>query len=138
MNEDLQRRRKELEAALGLGRIDFERKIPGLAARPGDEVRYVAYDQSENPLDVIERVLHAIEPSLPEHGGWLTENCDLTLPSGELFSAVSYGGDLEGWRKQVEQGAKLLGRKTAQIVGDKLQIDDGREVNVSDCKVRFF
>jgi hypothetical protein len=37
------------------------------------------------------------------------------LPNGDIFEAVSYKGDIEGWRQQLEQGAKALNEELARI-----------------------
>jgi hypothetical protein len=37
------------------------------------------------------------------------------LPNGDIFEAVSYKGDIEGWRQQLEQGAKALNEEIGGI-----------------------
>ncbi len=58
-------------------------------------------------------------------------------PRDPIFHAISYHGDLDGWRKDIEAGAIGLGLLLAQIKGDQLVISDGRSIPLSDCKIEF-
>ncbi len=68
----------------------------------------------------------------------MTENCKLWLPSGELFHALSYKGDIDGWREQISNGANQLGLLTAKIVNNQFILSDGRSYHLSDCKAEFY
>jgi hypothetical protein len=129
---------REIEAILGLGKIDTTRKIPGTKNVPGREFRYVSCGTATNLGDLFEKLLRQVQPLIPQSGAAITENCELTLPSGERFFALSYRGELENWRKQVEQGAKILGLKVAKIVDDRFVVDDGQDIELGKCKVEFF
>lgn len=139
MSHDVEAARAQLEAILG-GRIG-ERVVPGTLAVAGREFLFVGCnaDLSERELgDEFHKVLSA-SPFTPRDGSAaLTENCTLTLPSGECFFGLSYKGDIEGWRRKAIEGARALGRRTATVEGGALTIDDGRRVSVKDCAVRFF
>ena len=63
--------------------------------------------------------------------------CKVALLSGENYFAVSYKGDIDGWRQQVEQGAAELGLLVAKISQDKFLLDSGDEVLLSECKFQF-
>jgi hypothetical protein len=39
-----------------------------------------------------------------------------------IVHAVSYKSDIEGWRRQIEEGAKALNSQAAQIVGNNLVV----------------
>jgi len=139
MNDDLQQARKQLEAILG-GPINA-RTVPGAIDVAGREFLYVGCDADLSAEDLggqFDKVLEA-SPIIPRDGGSaLTENCTLLLPSGECFFGFSYKGDIEGWRNKAIQGAHALGRMTARVAGKTLAIEDGRQVDLTDCVTRFF
>ena len=70
-------------------------------------------------------------------GGALIEGCALTLPSGRRFQALSYRGDIEGWRRQVELGAEALGVSLGQLMDGALVLEDGTSYPLADCQVEF-
>jgi hypothetical protein len=57
--------------------------------------------------------------------------------SPKTVIAMAYHGDIEGWRKQISQGAQELGVLTATILEDRLTISDGREIGLSECRIEF-
>ena len=140
MDEKPKGDRERLEAILGLGRLDMSRNTPGTIDVPGREFRYISCrdDQSSDDLSLLfKNVVRAVDPPRVQNGGAINENCVLVLPSGDCFFGLSYKGDLAGWHRQIEQGAKLFGLQVAWIEGDRLRIDDGREVSLAGCSVRF-
>jgi len=50
---------------------------------------------------------------------------------------MSYHGDLVGWGKDIEEGAKGLGLLLAYIESDKFIISDGRSFPLSECEIKF-
>lgn len=74
---------------------------------------------------------------IPKSGGAFIEGCKLTLPNGDIFGAISYGGDIEGWRLQTEQGAKALNEKLARIDTDSIVLDDMQSFRLTDCRIDF-
>jgi hypothetical protein len=99
----------KMEDILGLGPIDTERKIPGTTVTEGREYRYVSCGNDADITALFKKVIREINPPLATSGGAVNEGCKVTLPSGECYFAVSYKGDIEGWRQQIEQGAATLG-----------------------------
>jgi hypothetical protein len=64
----------------------------------------------------------------------MIEECfRIITPDNQLLHALSYKGDLEGWKKDIELGAKNLNLLTAEIQGDKIVLSDGRSFKLSDC-----
>ncbi|MEC9524985.1 hypothetical protein RCT70_18890, partial [Escherichia marmotae] len=110
-----------------------EREIPGITPVEWREYRYVSDDGNDHFVGegLFIAVINKIEPSIPKSGGAITENCKLWLPSGELLHALSYKGDIEGWRKQIEQGAKELGLFTGKIVGGEIILSDNRHYELA-------
>lgn len=124
-----------------------KRKIPGMTPFEWKEFRYVSDDGNDGFLSkndllqekgLFERLTEQIDPPIPKEGGAFTENCRLWLPSGELLHALSYHGDREGWRKQIEQGAKQLGLLTGKIVKDEIILSDSRTYLLVQCTVEFY
>ena len=106
---------------------------------PGQEasVRYVSFDDPASIPKLFDEVLNKIEPNLMKSGGAILEGTKLELPDGGHFFAIQFNDDLEGWRKQIELGAKELGRATAKVQGGDVIISDGRSYPLSSCKVVF-
>jgi hypothetical protein len=122
---------------LGVEAIESDRKLPGTEAVAGREFCYVA-DPGQQPFPELFRALvRQVEPPRMKSGGALVEGCAIELPDAQVLQAVSYKGDLAGWRAQLSEGAKALGLLTGRIEGDSIKLDDGRSFAVADCKVRF-
>ena len=126
-----------MERIFGSGAFEYERKVPG--TRPGEEasVRYVSFDNRASIPKLFHEVLNKIKPKLLKNGGAILEGTSLELPDGSHFFAIQFTVDLEGWRKQIELGAKELGRATAKVQGGDVIISDGRSYPLSSCKVVF-
>jgi len=124
-----------MEHILGV-EFEYERKVPG--TRPGEEasVRYVSFDDPASIPELFHEVLNKPEPFLKD-GGAILEGTKLQLPDGGYFFAIQVSYDIEGWRKQVELGAKALGRATAKVLGGDVIVSDGRSYPLSSCKIEF-
>jgi len=108
-------------------------EIPGHQKVEGIEVLYIQILQSDD----FERITTA-EPTLAKSGGVSEDGCYIDTPTGEKLCAVVYHSDIEGWRKQIEFGAKQLGLLTGKIVGDNIELSDGRVYVLSECKIEFY
>ena len=126
--------------------MNTERIIPGLPPlEEGREYRYVADDGNDyfvkkSRQSRKQSLFGKITTLIPisQYGGAMAENCKLWLPTNELFHALSYRGDIDGWRKQIELGAEQLGLLTGKIVEDNIELSDGRVYALSECKVEFY
>lgn len=128
----------KMEDLLGLGSIDTERKIPGTTVVEGREYRYISCGHNNADIPALfKKVVRVVNPPLAASGGVMNEGCKVTLPSEECYFAVSYKGDIEGWRQQIEQGARILGFSVAKVSQNKLFLDNGNEVLLSECKFQF-
>ncbi|WP_153242535.1 hypothetical protein [Frateuria defendens] len=129
----------KLEKDLG---VTIERKsdrvIPGSVDVGGQEVVYFSDDGGDAPRIQFQRLTRRINPPLLKAGGASELGCAIYLPDGLKFHAMSYHGDIDGWRKQISQGAQELGLLTASIKGNGIVISDGREFLLSDCRVEFY
>jgi len=127
---------KTVEEILGV-KFGGERTVPGMDPVSGREYWYIE-DDGNDDFDALFVQIVGAEPVIPTSGGALTGGCELTLPDGRKFHALSYKGDLEGWRKQIHNGARKLGVAAAQLVDKELVFSDASVVPVSDCKARFY
>jgi hypothetical protein len=125
-----------MEEILG-GPIERERGVPGTRPGEGDKVRYVAFQEPHRPSDTFRNVTRAVKPPLPKRGGVVLEGCIVTLADGLRFYALSFHGDLEGWQRQVEEGARMLGLVSACIEADVLHLSDGRSVPLGACTIEL-
>ncbi|WOZ75819.1 hypothetical protein [Kosakonia sacchari] len=130
--------RETLEKILG-GKIEQSnaRNIPGVTIVDGQQVVYFSDDGKNTPRKQFNNITCFSEPPNAVRGGVNDRGCKVTPPSGPIFHAISYHGDLDGWRKDIEAGAIGLGLLLAQIKGDQLVISDGRSIPLSDCKIEF-
>lgn len=123
----------------------INRHIPGTIKVEGREHLYISDDgggffaKSSRTIkrqSLFDKVTSLFE--IAQSGGVISENCKLRLPTNELFHGLSYKGDIEGWRKQIEQGAEQLGLLTGKISENNIELSDGRIYALSDCKIEFY
>jgi hypothetical protein len=110
--------------------------IPGTVPVEGVEIAYFCDGSDEG-----ERFHDLTSHSKPRHaqrGGMNERGCRLTLPDGSIFHAIGYHADIEGWRKDIEEGAAEQKITLARIEADKLVISDGRVFDLSECTAKFY
>jgi len=129
---------ERLEQILG-GKLERQdaRVIPGTVAVEGTEFVYFADDGKNKFRQQFRNLTEFTTPPNAKHGGANERGCKITLSSGQLFHAIGYHGDLEGWRKDIEAGAQALHVPLARIEGDTFVISDGRLCPLSECKIEF-
>lgn len=113
------------------------RTVPGLNPVEGVEFVYYQDDKKVKPKKLFKSLLDGVNPRSAKKGGRVSDSCNVVFPDGSLFRAMSYHGDLEGWRRDIEVGAKILGLLLARIESDQFIISDGRSIPLSDCKIEF-
>ncbi|MCQ8279219.1 hypothetical protein NFI95_12265 [Acetobacteraceae bacterium KSS8] len=113
------------------------RTIPGTVDVEGVRVVYLRDDKTAPTADQFRKVSRKVDPSLLTHGGASEYGCLITTPDGKTFFCWGYHGDLEGWEKQITQGAQALGVTLATIEGDVFKRNDGVEVPLAECRVEF-
>lgn len=129
---------EELERVLG-GKIEQlgERSVPGLVPVSGVGVVYYQDDKRMPPKKLFKSFLDGLSVRSAKSGGRVSDTCSILSPDGLLFRAMSYHGDLAGWGRDIEEGAKGLGLLLAYIEVDKFIISDGRSYPLSECKIKF-
>ena len=117
-----------------------KRLIPGETIIEGREVKYISDDGNDNFTNNKNGLFDLITSQfeIAKHGGIISENCRLTLPNGELFHALSYKGDIEGWREEIYLGAEKLNLITGKIVDGNIELSDGRKFSLSACEIEFY
>lgn len=129
---------KKIEEILGIDSFSGKRTIPGSITVEGRENWYIEDDGCGDFDSLFLKVVSAIAPPLHSRGGALTGGCELTLPDGRKFHALSYKGDLEGWRAQIAQGARKIGLDAARAIDGELIFSNGESIPMSKCEVRFY
>jgi len=134
MNDQL----NKLEKILG-GKIEQlgQRSVPGMTPVDGVEIIYYQDDKRTTPKKLFKSFLDGLSFREAKFGGRVSDSCSVLSPDGLLFRAMSYHGDLAGWRKDIEEGARGLGLLLAKIEGDQFVISDGRSFPLSECKIEF-
>jgi len=128
---------EQIKKLLGVSSIPTERTVPGTQLFEGREYCYVSNNSQKDFKKTFDELVDYVSPPIPKDGGVINEACKLTLPNGEIFQAISYRGDIEGWRRQIEQGAKALNEKIAKIETDSIVLDDMQSFRLTDCRIDF-
>lgn len=128
----------ELERILG-GKIEprDQRDIPGATPVDGTEVLYFEDDGKSKPKKQFNLLLDSAGTIAATSGGIVSDGCRISLPVGTLFNALSYHGDIAGWRAAVEEGANARGLLLARVEGGQFVISDGRSFPLLECKIEF-
>jgi len=128
--------RSDLEKAIG-SRIYQERKVPGTFHIEGNEYIYFSDNGKEEFGKQFYALAGKIKPPYQKRGGAISQACRIRLPDGSLFHGMSYRGDIEGWRRQIQEGAKELGVLLATIQDQRLVVSDGRSAALADCLIEM-
>lgn len=120
--------------------MKIKREVPGMILVEWRECRYISDDGNDKFVEngLFKKVTNEIIPLIPTSGGVISENCKLWTPDGKLFHAISYKGDLNGWREQIEKGAENLGLITGAIIHEKLVLTTGEYYDIEDCNIEFY
>jgi hypothetical protein len=122
-----------MEHLISLGAVVSARDVPGAVAVDGREVIYVEERGNEPFIALFRRMVRHVDPPLPQEGRAVLEGRQLLLPTGQAFQAISYGGDIEGWRQQVNEGARALNLVLGRINEGTLMLEDGRSFELAAC-----
>ncbi|TBZ93292.1 hypothetical protein E0H56_15115 [Rhizobium leguminosarum bv. viciae] len=119
----------------------FERRnaraIPGTQSVDGVEIVYFSDDGKNNFRKQFRSLTSSVDPRAATRGGMNERGCRITPPNGPLFHAIGYHGDVDGWRKDVQTGAKARGLLLARIEDGDFIVSDGRRFALSECQVEF-
>ncbi|VVE57627.1 hypothetical protein [Pandoraea anhela] len=106
------------------GRLERKdaRMIPWSVAVDGTEFPCFADDGKNKFRKQFRKITELTNPPNAKCGGVNERGCKITLPSGQLFHAISYHGDLDGWRTDIEVGAQALHPLLGWIKGDNFSV----------------
>jgi hypothetical protein len=127
-------KREQMEKIVGGKITPFDQEpLPGLESSADSEVVYFA-DRSGDIGDQMRQLARQVEPPLLKHGSVGATMHKLITPSGEVFHAIRYRGDIDGWRRQIEEGARALGVVLGRIeAGQFLALSTGQKFALSEC-----
>ncbi|WP_072619137.1 MULTISPECIES: hypothetical protein [Pandoraea] len=128
----------DLEKALG-GRLESrdERTIPGVVEVKGVEVVYFSDNGVGNFKSQFRRLVNLVNPPNAKFGGVNERGCSISLPDGQVFHAIGYHGDVEGWRRDIEIGAARFGLLLARFIDGSLAVSDGRIFSLEELGIKF-
>lgn len=114
------------------------RTIPGTEAVGGREFIYLEASKSRKFSGLMREVLSSSPATpMPQSGGILEEKARLVLPDKTTLLAVSFKGDLQGWRNKILGFCGEKGLKWAVIKEQFLASSDGAKIPLADCQVEF-
>jgi hypothetical protein len=125
-----------MEKFLGVP-VGLSKVIPGTVALKGQEFVYISDDGKGDFHALFKNLTKTVNPRMAKRGGKTSQGCRLWLPDGTLFHPIGYHGDVEGWRIDIESGARQHNLQTARINGDRIVVSDGRSFPLSECTVKF-
>jgi hypothetical protein len=139
--------KEQMELILG-GKIEHPCvQWPGGRYFDEDKVRYVNFGL-EKPKRASKRISRGISKAfrevlaritpVPQKGGAILNRYTIEIPSGGLFYAIDFHTDVEGWKRQIEQGSSGLGLLSARIEKGNFIISDGQSVPLADCAIESF
>lgn len=112
--------------------------IPGTVPVEGREFLYVAEGRFENPTAWFRHVTEVGASNRPRSGGVLSHNCRLRTPDSGSYLAISYKGDVQGWRTLLLGNLDRLQLGWAMVEGEMLRFENRDAVPFSACSVEFY
>jgi hypothetical protein len=114
------------------------RSLPGTEKVEGREFIYLEVSKGRNFSGLMQDVLTSCPATpMPQSGGILEEKARLVLPDKTSLLAVSFKGDLLGWRNKILGYCGEKGLKWAAVREQFLTLSDGAEIPLADCQVEF-
>ena len=111
------------------------RPVPGTV--PVDGIRFVYLESREkNVFDKFGDFVSCVDDTEgPSHGGMIDEEFSLVLPNGSRFYAISFKGDLEGWRRNIENFSRHIGISYGEIEKGFFVFSTDKTVQLSSCEL---
>lgn len=116
----------------------MQRVIPGMIDVDGREFLYVEIRDAEDFDSIIDASLGANpDVPMPRAGGVIEEKTRLTLADGTSLLAMSYKGDLNGWRAKLTAFCAMQSRRWGTASHQVLHMSDGTTFSLRDCTASF-
>lgn len=113
------------------------RIIPGLLSPKDSETIYFSAASQKKAKELFNKILDFTNPPFAQFGGASESGCAIRIPSGTTFYSLSYHGDLPGWLKDIEIGAKHFNSFLAKIRGNNFEINSGEIFKLNECDIFF-
>ena len=114
------------------------RTIPGTIEVDGREFFYLEVAEGIDFHHMINDVLSSSNNiPMPQDGGVIEEKTRITLQDGTSLLALSYKGDLAGWRQKLIRYCELKKYKWGIASNNKITLSDQTEIILSECNVFF-
>ena len=114
------------------------RPTPGTEEVDGRGYAYVECETAESFKLIFPKIATYGASPLPTSGGAVNEDFALVLPGGKRLFALSYKGDLEGWKRKITECAETLGVKYGEVKGGHIHLNGQHAVLLSDCETEDF
>ena len=116
----------------------MNRNIPGTIEVAGREFLYVESMPDEGFSRLVSEALNS-SPDIPSptSGGIMEEKVRIILHGNTSLLSISYKGDLPGWKAKLLAYCRSRDRKWGVISGDNIELSDGTEVTLWNCRVVF-
>jgi hypothetical protein len=112
------------------------RPLPGTMQIEGREFMYLEYEEGRNFSDLIYDLMTS-NPTipLPQSGGILEEKARIKLPDETSLLAISFKGDLEGWRNKIVSFCAARHSRWALLRTNALLVSDGSVIPLIKCEI---
>lgn len=112
------------------------RTIPGKNEVKGREIVYLESENCDAFRSIFPKITSFGISPLPKSGGAINEEFLIVLPDGVQMFALSYKGDLVGWKRKINECAAVLGLKIGEIVGEFLELQKENIFPLAVCEVK--
>lgn len=111
---------------------------PGIETAPGREVFYVECKSAEDFDFVLDNAL-AANPDIPmpKDGGAIEEKARLKLKDGRSLLALSYRGDVTGWRNKLVAYCVASSRLWGIARSNRLPLSNDTEIALQSAEIEF-
>lgn len=108
--------------------------LEGSRPVPGREYRWLELPANKPERQVFNAVMNAGTHATA--GGVIDSDQRILTPDGRTFLGISYKGDIEGWRLDIEEGATGQGLLVAAVQGTRLICTNGSgSYELSECEL---
>ena len=111
----------------------MNRDLPGTVFVEGREFAYLESTSAEDFAALFLKITTFGSSPMPQKGSAINENLALLLPNRKRLFALSYKGDLEGWRRKICECSEQLQVLRGTIDGDQICLSDGSRVDLEEC-----
>lgn len=113
------------------------RNIPGLIQYEDQEFLYFTTYKDYDEHKTFVKLTNVLEIPYAKFGGATILGCSITIPTGKTYHALSFFGDIDGWKKDIICASQELKISLARI-NDKILICDDEMIPLSTCIIAFY